>query len=150
MVYVERGVGDRNILDKFALEFCAIVEKYVKYIIVSGFVAISHGRRRTTEDIDMIIEKISFDKFKDFHEELLRNGFHCLASSISLGAFSNSSLKAILNSIEENHKSNPVNSNFFRVAICSSSISSLTNFTSISGGIRLPCRTYRTLSLLIK
>ena len=81
MEIMERGVGDRNILDKFALEFCAIVEKYVKYIIVSGFVAIAHGTRRTTEDIDMIIEKISFDKFKDFHEELLRNGFHCMQST---------------------------------------------------------------------
>src|SRR3990167_11282725 len=81
MVYVERGVGDRNILDKFVLEFCAVAERHVKYIVVSGFVAIAHGTRRTTEDIDMIIEKISFDKFKDFHEELLRNGFHCMQST---------------------------------------------------------------------
>lgn len=77
----ERGVGDKNILDNFALEFCAIAEKYVKYIVVSGFVAISHGRKRTTEDIDMIIEKISFSRFKDFHEELLEGGFHCMQST---------------------------------------------------------------------
>lgn len=73
-------MGDRNVLDKFALEFCKIVEKHAKYIVVSGFVAISHGRRRTTEDIDMIIEKIPFEKFKEMHKELDKKGFHCLQS----------------------------------------------------------------------
>jgi hypothetical protein len=45
----------RNILDEFAIDFSKIVEKYTEYIIVSGFVAISSGRTRATEDIDMII-----------------------------------------------------------------------------------------------
>ncbi|MEX2017272.1 MAG: hypothetical protein WD876_02265 [Candidatus Pacearchaeota archaeon] len=77
---MERGIDDRNILDNFALDFCKIAEKHVKYIVVSGFVAISHGRRRTTEDIDMIIEKMSFEKFKLLHKGLDRAGFHCLQS----------------------------------------------------------------------
>ncbi len=77
-----RGVDDRNILDKFAEEFCSIVEKHVKYIVVSGFVAISHGRKRTTEDIDMIIEKMPKEKFLLMHRELLENGFHCMQSSL--------------------------------------------------------------------
>jgi len=77
---MERGVEDRNILDKFALDFCKIIDKHVRYIVVSGFVAISHGRRRTTEDIDMIIERISLEKFKTLHEELEKRGFHCLQS----------------------------------------------------------------------
>ena len=64
---MERGVEDSNILDKFAEEFCHIVDRYVKYIVVSGFVAISHGRKRTTEDIDMIIERMSFENFKRLH-----------------------------------------------------------------------------------
>jgi len=75
---MERGVSDRNILDEFVLQFCKIVEKYVKYIVVSGFVAISHGRKRTTEDIDMIIEKMPLERFNLFHEELDKKGFHCL------------------------------------------------------------------------
>ncbi|MBI2449724.1 hypothetical protein HYV49_05505 [Candidatus Pacearchaeota archaeon] len=78
---MERGVSDKNILDKFAEDFCSIVDKYVKYIVVSGFVAISHGRKRTTEDIDMIIERISFEKFRDLHEELDKAGFECMQSS---------------------------------------------------------------------
>lgn len=78
---MERGVEDKNILDDFAIQFCNVVEKHVKYIIVSGFVVISHGRRRTTEDIDMIIERISFKKFKAMHDDLDNNGFHCLQST---------------------------------------------------------------------
>ncbi|MBS3099063.1 hypothetical protein J4462_02530 [Candidatus Pacearchaeota archaeon] len=80
---MERGIGDRNILDKFAEEVCKIIDKHVKYIVVSGFVAISHGRFRTTEDIDMIIEKISFEKFNKMHFELIKRGFECLQSSKS-------------------------------------------------------------------
>jgi hypothetical protein len=80
---MERGVGDRNILDKFAEEVCEIIDKYVKYIVVSGFVAISHGRFRTTEDIDMIIEKIPFERFEKMHNNLVDKGFECLQSTKS-------------------------------------------------------------------
>ena len=76
-----RGIGDRNILDDFAIKFCKVVDKYVRYIVVSGFVAISHGRIRTTEDIDMIIEKIPFEKFISLHKDLDKAGFHCLQST---------------------------------------------------------------------
>jgi len=78
---MERGVEDRNVLDSFAEKFCGIVESHARYIVVSGFVAISHGRRRTTEDIDMIIEKMSKEDFLKLHRDLLRNGFHCMQSS---------------------------------------------------------------------
>jgi hypothetical protein len=60
---MERQISDRNVLDRFALNFCGIVDKHSKYIVVSGFVAIAHGRTRSTEDIDMIIERLSFDRF---------------------------------------------------------------------------------------
>jgi hypothetical protein len=78
---MERGISDRSILDAFAEEFCKIAEKHVKYIVVSGYVAISHGRFRTTEDIDMIIEKIGFKKFEAFHNHLDEAGFHCMQST---------------------------------------------------------------------
>ncbi|MEK6898644.1 MAG: hypothetical protein AABW79_00935 [Nanoarchaeota archaeon] len=80
---MDRQIGDRNVLDKFTLKFCEIAEKHVKYIVVSGFVAIAHGRRRTTEDIDMIIERISKEQFFIFHNALIREGFHCIQSSKS-------------------------------------------------------------------
>jgi len=75
---MERKVDNRTILDKFAEEFCAIIERHTRYIVCSGFVAIAHGRPRGTEDIDMIIEKISKDEFVKMHQDLLENGFQCI------------------------------------------------------------------------
>jgi len=77
---MERKVYDKNILDKFVEDFCGVIEKYVRYIIVSGFVAISHGRARGTEDIDMIIEKIPLDIFFRMHKNLENAGFECIQS----------------------------------------------------------------------
>jgi len=70
----------KSILDKFCIEFCKITEKHCKYIIVSGFVAISSGRVRGTEDIDMIIEKLEKDKFKSLHKDLTKDNFVCMQS----------------------------------------------------------------------
>lgn len=83
-----RGVSDKNILDEFCIKFCNIVEKHCKYIIVSGFVAISSGRTRATEDIDMIIEKMPLEKFKALHSDLLKNGFVCMQSDSAEEVFS--------------------------------------------------------------
>lgn len=71
----------KSILDKFCIDFCKIVENHCKYIIVSGFVAISSGRVRGTEDIDMIIEKLSQEKFKALHQDMIKNNFVCMQSS---------------------------------------------------------------------
>ncbi|MGP8320042.1 MAG: hypothetical protein ACT6FD_04545 [Methanosarcinaceae archaeon] len=70
-----REIKDRTILDKFTEAFVNVVEKHVEYIIVSGFVAIAHGRSRGTEDIDMIIERIEKDKFLKLHDDLENAGF---------------------------------------------------------------------------
>lgn len=80
MKKVERSIDDKTILDKFVEDFCEVIEKYVRYIICSGFVAIAHGRTRGTEDIDMIIEEISIEKFIDLHKALLKKGFVCMQS----------------------------------------------------------------------
>lgn len=77
---MKREVKNGTILDKFVEDFVEVVEKHVDYIIVSGFVAICHGRSRGTENIDMIIEKISLDKFKLLHEDLIKNNFECMQS----------------------------------------------------------------------
>tara|TARA_Y100000310_G_scaffold338750_1_gene429323 strand:- start:102 stop:656 length:555 start_codon:yes stop_codon:yes gene_type:complete len=73
-----RAIEDRNILDHFCIEFCNIVEKHCKYIIVSGFLVISSGRTRATEDIDMIVEKLSFEVFNKLHTDLTKSGFVCV------------------------------------------------------------------------
>ncbi|MBU5688714.1 MAG: hypothetical protein KQA41_00585 [Candidatus Aenigmarchaeota archaeon] len=46
-----------NNLDKFVIKFVKILEKYTRYVIVSGYVSILFGRSRATEDIDIIVEK---------------------------------------------------------------------------------------------
>lgn len=79
----KRTVDDKTILDRFVEDFCSIIEKYVKYIVCSGFVAIVHGRPRGTEDIDMIIEKVSKEKFFRIHKDLRDNGFTCIQSDSS-------------------------------------------------------------------
>ncbi len=78
---MDRKVDDKTILDKFAEDFASIVEKYCKYIVVSGFVAIAHGRARGTEDIDMIIEKIPREKFIQMHNSLIKAQFECMQSA---------------------------------------------------------------------
>ena len=78
---MERSVSDRNILDKFCEDFCNIIEKHCKYIIVSGFLVIASGRLRGTEDIDMIIEKITLPQFKSLFQELKEHDFVCMQSN---------------------------------------------------------------------
>lgn len=77
---MERSISDRSILDRFCTEFCAIVDKHAKYIIVSGFIAIAAGRTRATEDIDMILEPINKTRFTRLHTELVERGFTCMQS----------------------------------------------------------------------
>ena len=83
-----REIGERNILDDFCIKFCKVIEKHCKYIIVSGFVAISSGRTRATEDIDMIIEKIPYDLFRIVHVDLVKEGFVCIQSDSAEEIFS--------------------------------------------------------------
>lgn len=54
-------------LDEFVIKFVKILEEEgIEYALVSGYVAILFGRSRTSEDVDLIMEKISFDQFKKF------------------------------------------------------------------------------------
>lgn len=72
-------VLDKNILINFIQDFVWVIEKKkIEYIVVSGFVAIAHGRSRGTEDIDMIIKRLDKDKFIDLHSALIKKGFECL------------------------------------------------------------------------
>ncbi len=77
---MDRMISDRNILDAFCEKFCHIVEKHCRYIVVSGFLAIASGRTRGTEDIDMILEQISLEKFKLLFGDLAKEGFKCMQS----------------------------------------------------------------------
>ena len=86
---MDRKIDDRNILDKFCEDFCSIVEKHVEYMIVSGFAAISSGRTRGTEDIDMVVGDIARNNFSELHRDLVENGFECMQSGDPKDIFDN-------------------------------------------------------------
>ena len=65
-------------LDKLVLNFIKILKKHADYVIISGYVSILLGRTRTTEDIDVFIEKISEKEFLNLYQDLKKNNFWCL------------------------------------------------------------------------
>ncbi|HLC97773.1 MAG TPA: hypothetical protein VJC21_03260 [Candidatus Nanoarchaeia archaeon] len=77
---MEREVTNLNVLNEFCEKFSQIMEQYCRYIIVSGFVAIASGRTRGTEDIDLIMERVSKEKFRLIFAALKKEGFACMQS----------------------------------------------------------------------
>lgn len=67
-----------TLLDEFVVDFIKILQKHAKYVIVSGYVSILFGRSRATEDIDIIVEKMSKDRFHDFYSDLQKKGYWCV------------------------------------------------------------------------
>ncbi len=84
-----RTINDRNILDTVCISFCNVLEKYAKYIVVSGFVAISSGRTRGTEDIDVIIERLPAERFEKIHRALADAGFECIQGGDPAALYAN-------------------------------------------------------------
>lgn len=78
---MEREVKNLNILSQFCEDFCRIINKHCTYVVVSGFVAIASGRTRGTEDIDLIMERVDFNRFKTIFEDLKQSGFVCMQSA---------------------------------------------------------------------
>jgi predicted nucleotidyltransferase len=69
-----------NELDIFVMDFLKILEKHVKYVIISGYVSLIFGRARSTEDVDVFIEEMSKDQFTGLFEELDKK-YWCLNTS---------------------------------------------------------------------
>ncbi len=65
-------------LDKLVFKFIKILEKYIDYVIISGYVSILLGRSRSTEDIDLFIKPIEKEKFFQLYKNLKKAGFWCL------------------------------------------------------------------------
>lgn len=78
---------DLTELDLFVKDFLRILEKYSDYLVVSGFVSISTGRTRGTEDVDIIIPVMAKEKFRLLFEDLQKNGFWCYQSDELEGAY---------------------------------------------------------------
>ena len=67
-------------LDRFVTSVTEIIERYTRYVIVSGYVAILFGRARGTEDIDLFIDYMDRDTFMSLSKDLLEQGFYFLNS----------------------------------------------------------------------
>jgi hypothetical protein len=68
-----------NSLDEFIIEFTSILNKRrLKYVIVSGYVAILFGRNRASEDVDIIIENLSSEGFDRLWNDIIDTNFECL------------------------------------------------------------------------
>ena len=65
-------------LDRFVTDFTKLLEEYVDYVIVSGYVVILFGRARGTEDIDTIIKYMDKGMFVSFYQRLSREGYYFL------------------------------------------------------------------------
>jgi len=74
-------------LDKFVRKFLDVAKKYGDYLVVSGFVSISTGRIRGTEDVDILMEQMNELKFKEFFDDLAKNKFWCYQSDNAKEAF---------------------------------------------------------------
>lgn len=76
-----------SILDNFVLSFTEHLEtNNIKYVIISGYVAILFGRSRMSEDVDIFIENISFEKFLKFWSEI-EESYECLNTGNSYEAY---------------------------------------------------------------
>jgi hypothetical protein len=68
-----------NDLDKLVIDFVKILDRNkIKYVLVSGYVSILFGRSRSSEDIDIIVKKMSKRRFLDMWKELSRKNFECI------------------------------------------------------------------------
>ena len=77
-----------NNLDKFVYNFVSLLEKHIGYVIVSGYVSIVTGRSRATEDVDLLIPKMSKEKFAEIFSDLLSKGYECANTSKAEEAYS--------------------------------------------------------------
>ncbi len=75
IIELERELSD---LDLFTLDFIKVLRTYTPYVIVSGYVAIVLGRSRVSEDVDIIIPRLSYETFAELVKELEPLGFYCL------------------------------------------------------------------------
>jgi hypothetical protein len=71
-------------LDNFVIDFCKLLKDYV---IVSGYVSILLGRSRATEDVDLLVPRMSMGEFEKLWEKICDAGFKCINTSIVSGAF---------------------------------------------------------------
>ncbi len=103
-----------NSLDNLVIKFCEKLEKNkVKYVLVSGYVAIVFGRSRATEDVDLIVEKLSSEKFAALWKDL-KVDFDCMNAENEAEAYEYLSSNSALRFHEENKPLPNIEFKFFK------------------------------------
>jgi len=68
-----------NDLDELVVDFVRVLDKsMIKYVLVSGYVSILFGRSRSSEDVDLIVKKISEKRFSALWKKLAEKNFKCI------------------------------------------------------------------------
>jgi len=79
-----------NDLDTFVIDFTKILDiNKTSYVLVSAYVSILFGRSRSSEDIDIIVEKMSKRRFLALWEKLSRWKFVCIIPGDFESAYDN-------------------------------------------------------------
>ena len=75
-------------LDKFVIGFVRLLEEHnIRYVVVSGYVAILFGRARGTEDIDILVERMNTSRFLSFYKSALERGYDFLNPEDAIGLY---------------------------------------------------------------
>ncbi len=65
-------------MDEMVLRFSRILkERGVKFAVISGYVAILFGRSRLSEDVDVLVENLSYEEFEKLWE-CIYDDFWCI------------------------------------------------------------------------
>jgi hypothetical protein len=75
-------------LDRFVIGFVRLLEEHnIRYVIVSGYVAILFGRARGTEDIDILVERMDAPGFLSFYNSAIERGYDFLNPEDAAGLY---------------------------------------------------------------
>ena len=75
-----------TLLDRVVIDF--IPHLKIKYVIVSGYVAILFGRSRNTEDVDIFIEEVGYTSFSKIYHDITESGkYYCINAEDSKDAY---------------------------------------------------------------
>lgn len=85
----DRIVFDRELspLDEFTLAFTELLDKTgTGYVLMSGYVAILFGRSRSSEDVDMFLERMDYGRFEKLWHAL-QERFICITTDSPRDAY---------------------------------------------------------------
>ena len=78
--YIDRTITftkEPTIYDELVLDFSEILQELnIKHVFVSGYIALLFGRSRISEDVDILVEKLSSEDFTSLWKAL-GNKFYC-------------------------------------------------------------------------